>query len=205
MRPIKLFFFDTETNGLQPNGRIVEFGYIICEYDIETCIQTISTSESLRFKPFSEIPEACTKVHWITNDDVKDCPRFIEAFLTKFVVLAKEMDYIIGHNVNFDMDMIEAECGDYLKSRPDKRAKFQVWKEETRAKLLDTMLASIELCNLPWKRWPKWPKLQELHVKLFWQEFDGAHWAMADIEATARCFFELLNRGLMKVSPNPFQ
>ncbi len=204
MRPIKLFFFDTETTGVQPLGRIIEFWYIIVEFDLETHEQTIKVSESLRFKPFSEIPEWATKVHWITNDDVKDCPRFIEAFLTKFVLLAKEMDYIIGHNVNFDMEMIELECEDYLKSRPDKRTKFKAWSEETRKKLLDTMLASVELCEIPGKYWFKWPKLQELHVKLFHEEFSGAHGAMADIEATARCFFELHLRGLMKISADPF-
>ena len=61
------------------------------------------------------------------------------------------MDYIIGHNVNFDMEMIELECEDYLKSRPDKRTKFKAWSEETRKKLLDTMLASVELCEIPGK------------------------------------------------------
>ena len=38
----------------------------------------------------------------------------------------------------------------------------------------------------------KWPNLSELHIKLFGNSFDEAHNAAADVEATTRCFLELI-------------
>jgi DNA polymerase III epsilon subunit-like protein len=37
----------------------------------------------------------------------------------------------------------------------------------------------------------KYPKLKELHQFLFGEDFSNAHDAMADIEATKRCFLKL--------------
>jgi hypothetical protein len=42
-----------------------------------------------------------------------------------------------------------------------------------------------------------WPRLQELYVKLFGHEFDDAHNAMSDIDATEQCFRELRKKGLI--------
>lgn len=41
------------------------------------------------------------------------------------------------------------------------------------------------------------PILQELHNHLFNEDFDGAHDALADVKATARCFFELKRLGIL--------
>jgi DNA polymerase III epsilon subunit-like protein len=43
----------------------------------------------------------------------------------------------------------------------------------------------------------KWPKLSELHQKLFGVTFEEAHDAAVDIEATAKCFWELKRRGII--------
>jgi len=43
----------------------------------------------------------------------------------------------------------------------------------------------------------KWPKLMELHTKLFSVGFEEAHDAIADIRATAKCFFELQRLGII--------
>jgi exonuclease RNase T and DNA polymerase III len=64
---------------------------------------------------------------------------------------------------------------------------------------LCTMQATIQYCNIPGRFGPKWPKLMELYTKLFGQEFDGAHDAMADIVATKECFFELIRRGVVRL------
>jgi hypothetical protein len=62
------------------------------------------------------------------------------------------------------------------------------------------MRATIQFCALPFpsgRKGCKFPKLEELHRILFNEEFAGAHDAMADVSATARCYFELVNRGIM--------
>ena len=43
----------------------------------------------------------------------------------------------------------------------------------------------------------KWPKLEELHTFLFGESFDGAHDAMVDVKATRRCFYEMVERGVI--------
>ena len=44
---------------------------------------------------------------------------------------------------------------------------------------------------------PKWPKLYELHMLLFEKDFTSAHDAFADIEATRRCYYELIAKGII--------
>ena len=61
-----------------------------------------------------------------------------------------------------------------------------------------TMKSSIDLCKLPPVRYGsfKFPKLEELHHHLFGCSFDGAHDALEDVRATARCFFEMKKLGI---------
>lgn len=64
--------------------------------------------------------------------------------------------------------------------------------------VLDTCTeVTAELCKLPGGRGGRFklPTLTELHSYLFDQPFSEAHNATADVEATTRCFFELLRRG----------
>ena len=51
----------------------------------------------------------------------------------------------------------------------------------------------IAYCAIPPLRYGsyKWPKLSELHIQLFGTDFEEAHDASVDIQATANCFFEL--------------
>ena len=53
------------------------------------------------------------------------------------------------------------------------------------------MEASTDFCKIQCYYCYKWPKLSELHIKLFGEDFDGAHDSLAAIEATARCFWEM--------------
>ena len=61
--------------------------------------------------------------------------------------------------------------------------------------MLDTCTElTAELCKLPGGRGGKFklPTLTELHEFLFSSPFHDAHNASADVEATARCFLELI-------------
>jgi len=63
--------------------------------------------------------------------------------------------------------------------------------------VLDTCTEhTAELCKLPGGRYGKFklPTLTELHAYLFGEPFEEAHNATADVEATTRCFFELIRR-----------
>lgn len=59
------------------------------------------------------------------------------------------------------------------------------------------MLTATNYCRIPGLYGYKWPKLSELHIKLFGVDFDDAHDASVDINATEKCFWELKKRGLI--------
>jgi len=58
-----------------------------------------------------------------------------------------------------------------------------------------TMHSTTDFCAINGPYGYKWPKLSELHYKLFRTDFEEAHNAAADINATARCFWELRRLG----------
>ena len=61
-----------------------------------------------------------------------------------------------------------------------------------------TMRNTVELCGVRSANGRlKQPTLQELHSCLFAAEYASAHDAVADVDACARCYFELDRRGLV--------
>ena len=93
---------------------------------------------------------------------------------------------LIAHNMQFDEKILGAE---FLRmgclNRLDGKAKKC------------TMQASTDYCKIPGPYGNKWPKLEELHKKLFRENFDNAHSALADVRACSRCYFELRRIGVM--------
>jgi len=53
------------------------------------------------------------------------------------------------------------------------------------------MQGATHYCRLPGPRGYKWPTLAELHMELFNEPLEGAHHALVDTRACARCYFEL--------------
>jgi DNA polymerase III epsilon subunit-like protein len=60
-----------------------------------------------------------------------------------------------------------------------------------------TMERTTDFCAIKGFYGYKWPKLSELHYKLFDFHFEEAHNASIDVKATAKCFWELKNMGLI--------
>ena len=64
--------------------------------------------------------------------------------------------------------------------------------------VIDTMKIGIDICKIPnlsfyyrQSQPYKYPKLDELYYTLFNKHFDNQHDAMADIQATYDCYYEL--------------
>ena len=87
------------------------------------------------------------------------------------------------HNIGFDVNIMGAE---YVRKETETAMHDM--------KIVDTKNESTNYCAIPGGRGGqfKWPTLTELHTKLFSEGFDEAHNASADVEATARCFLELV-------------
>lgn len=97
---------DTETTGFDPKtgDRLIEVGCI----EIEDLLPTGRTFHRL-VNPERSIPAGAIAVHGITDDKVKDAPKFAEIVdeLTAFIGDAP----IIAHNAQFDRNFIDFEYG----------------------------------------------------------------------------------------------
>ena len=107
MREIVL---DTETTGLDPEQghRIVEIGCV----ELENHVPTGRTFQEY-LNPEREMGEDVIAVHGITNEFVKDKPKFKE-IAEKFLAFIGDDSKLVIHNAAFDMKFLNAEltaCG----------------------------------------------------------------------------------------------
>ena len=93
----------------------------------------------------------------------------------------------MGQNFKFDLNIMGCE---FYRSN--------INTELNNLPVLDTCTEKTALmCQIPGGRYGKFklPTFTELHEELFKQPFQEAHNATADVEATTRCFLELLRNG----------
>lgn len=190
-------FFDTETTGLP-----TQWGAPASRVDVWprmvqlACVLTDERGTTLEQRNFIirpesyHIPADATRVHRITTDRATREGVNLEAALADFAGLLDRATHLVAHNMEFDECVVGAEFHrktgrDPLPPKP----KICTMKSER----------VIGYCALPPIRYGsyKWPKLSELHAKLFGSDFEEAHDASVDIQATVRCFFKLRALGLV--------
>jgi DNA polymerase III epsilon subunit-like protein len=180
-------FFDTETTGVPRDWkapitnfdnwpRIVQLAWLI--YD-NNGTQILKNEFIIKPSGF-EIPIEASNVHGITTEYALEHGTPIEDVLLKFEKHCEKSKYLIAHNINFDSKVTSSEYLRILSRNPI-----------SKLEKMCTMESSTNYCKIPRDYGYKWPKLSELHVKLFGVDFEGAHDALADIEATAKCFWEM--------------
>lgn len=191
----KYLFFDTETTGI-PNDykapctntdnwpRLIQLGWLLTD----AAGRILSEGNHIVRPDGFEIPKAASDVHGITTEFALENGKPLLDVIFAFGADLNQADCVVGHNLDYDLHIVGAE---YVRLGYDSRIMFA-------RPTLCTMQATIQFCNIPGRFGPKWPKLMELYTKLFGQEFDGAHDAMADIVATKDCFFELIRRGVVR-------
>ena len=192
----KYLFFDTETTGIPKDykapctntdnwPRLIQLGWLLT--DAEGRI--LSEGNHIVRPDGFEIPKAASDLHGITTEFALENGKPLLDVIFAFGADLNQAECVIGHNLDYDLHIVGAE---YVRLGYDSRIMFA-------RPTLCTMQATIQYCNIPGRFGPKWPKLMELYTKLFGQEFDGAHDAMADIVATKECFFELIRRGVVRL------
>ncbi len=186
-------FFDTETTGLPRNWkapvtdlnnwpRMVQIAWILCD-DKGNRVE----SADYIIKPENfVIPQDASRVHGITTEKAINEGESLENVLNSFNKLVGQSSYIVAHNISFDEKILGAEL---------LRKKIQ--SDFDRKRKLCTMQSSTNYCKLSGPYGYKWPKLSELHIKLFGVDFEEAHDASVDINATEKCFWEMRKRGLI--------
>lgn len=193
-------FFDTETSDL-PNFKasnshpsqpwIVQLAAILTN-ECNKPFQTISLI--IRSNGLPMTPEAET-VHGISVE-IADTYGITSAnALGMFLDIASKADYLIAHNISFDFRLLSI-----MATRICQEAKDDIFQLKENKEHICTMRSTTKLCALPYpsgKAGCKWPKLEELYYFLFSETLEYAHDALADVNATRRCFFELKRRELI--------
>ena len=254
--------FDTETTGLPS-----DFTKSISDFDNwgkARCVQlawqlhnedgSLIDSSNDIIKPNGfEIPLDSIAIHGVSNNLANQNGISIEDALSKFQIALSKTTFLIGHNVQFDINVIGSE---YLRILDAQN--YPLESPLLKFKTIDTMITSTNYCKLgkegivqdissngkfkdlykfkitlsngdvgilykksesipnfkihqeviyninnkgtiKIRKGFKPPKLEELYGKLFSDDYlvINAHNGAADVNATARCFFELLRKGVI--------
>lgn len=191
-------FFDTETSNLiqfkQPNSHpsqpwVVQLACILKGPEAPT--QTISTLIYHEDLPMSK---GAQDVHNITLEMSEEYGIYPGQAFELFIKLAKNADRIIAHNMSFDWRLLTI-----LATRLGPTALKDLETLKSTPKVC-TMRTTSSLCKLPFpsgKGGYKWPKLEELYYFLFLETLIGGHDALVDVQATIRCYDELIERGVL--------
>lgn len=184
-------FFDTETTGLPRDyeapasdtlnwPRMVQLSWILTDSQGNV----LSVHDCIVRPDGFEIPEQAASIHGISTERAMREGAPLDSVLTVFLQTLDSAEYIVGHNISFDIHIVDSE---FIRRGVDASL--------APMKAYCTMLAGTDYCKLPGNYGHyKWPKLQELHKKLFGTEFDDAHNSAADVEATCKCFWEMRRR-----------
>lgn len=201
----KFLFIDTETNGLPADytkpgtdtdnwPRCIQLAYALIT--AESPKDLIKCGDWI-IKPNGwEISGKITALTGISMEQAEELGVPIAYALDTFALVYSQADYVVAHNFAFDWPVLTAEYT---------RLGLEV---PTGAFEICTMKSPevINFCAIPAssaQRYRsqkyKWPKLQELYKKLFDHEFEGAHNAFSDVSALSRCFFELVEMGVLAI------
>lgn len=180
------------------NARLVSFSYALYNGNGEEL-----TSDTLLVVPSYnfEISEEATKIHGITR---KMC---IEdgLLITKIADILSEklenVNIIVGHNIQFDLNIIKSEL---CRIKRD-----DIIKRIINIRDICTMFYSSSVTKLPFpnptKNYDsshvsyKPPSLAELFKFLFGTDLQNAHCSKYDVSNCAKCFFELVKRNIIKI------
>ncbi len=156
----RIVVFDCETTGTdRVNDQIIE----LC---VQFGLDEAARSQTWRIKPTCAIHPGAQAVHGISMAELVDCPSFSEV-ADAIAAVFLETDVIVGYNLAFDIDMLQAAYARAGRPGPDFGGKqivdaFRLWQQ----------------CE------PR--SLQHAHQRFVGNGFASAHSASADVAATGR-------------------
>lgn len=162
-----IIVFDVETTGTDRRRDQV----------IELCVQfglgDDAPSQTWRIRPAVEISAGAQAVHGISMEDLAGCPTF-GAYRDEILAIFDQAEVLVGYNLAFDIDMLQAEFERLGGRRLDLDGKkvvdaFRLWQQ----------------CE------PR--SLQHAHQRFVGETFAEAHSAAADVAATGRVLLGMLD------------
>jgi len=185
--------FDTETTGLPKRWdapisdtdnwpRCIQIAWQLHD-DMGNCIE----HQDYLVQPDGfNIPYDAEKIHGISTALAEKDGITLGEVLEKFNIALSKTKFVVGQNVGFDVNIMGAEF-----------YRLGINNDLQELPVLDTCTeTTASLCQIPGGRGGKFklPTLTELHTHLFGTAFGEAHNATADVEATTRCFLELIRK-----------
>jgi len=185
--------FDTETTGLPKrfNAPLTETDNwprcIQIAWQLHDEMGKLIEHQDYLIKPEGfNIPFDAERIHGISTELALTQGVALGEVLKKFNIALDKAKFVVGQNVNFDLNIMGCEFH-----------RMQMETPLNQMPILDTCTEiTADLLKLPGGRGGKFklPTLTELHQFLFDTPFAEAHNATADVEATTRCFLELIKR-----------
>ncbi len=185
--------FDTETTGLPKrwDAPITDTDNwprcIQLAWQIHDEIGKLVEHHDYLIKPDGfDIPYDSEKIHGISTALAEEQGVPLQEVLEKFNLALNKAKFVVGQNIGFDLNIMGCEF-----------YRYGVNSNMVDMPVLDTCTeVTAELLKIPGGRGGRFklPNLTELHSYLFGVPFAEAHNATADVEATTRCFLELVRR-----------
>ncbi len=183
--------FDTETTGLPKswNAPITDTDNwpraIQIAWQLHDELGNVIEHNDFLIKPDGfNIPYDAERIHGVSTDLAIEQGIELDEGLRLFNEALDKTKFVVGQNVGFDVNIMGCEFH-----------RLGVESKLTQLSVLDTCTEhTAKLCQIPGGRGGKFklPTLTELHNHLFGIGFGEAHNATADVEATTRCFLELI-------------
>ena len=185
--------FDTETTGLPKRWnapitdvdnwpRCIQIAWQLHD-ELGNCIE----HQDYLIRPDGfNIPYDAEKIHGISTELATEQGLALSEVLELFNIALSKTTFVVGQNLGFDLNIMGCEFH-----------RLQVASPLSELPVLDTCTEkTASMCQIPGGRGGKFklPTLTELHQFLFHKPFGEAHNATADVEATTRCFLELIRR-----------
>ncbi|WP_289644263.1 DNA polymerase III subunit alpha [Maribacter aestuarii] len=185
--------FDTETTGLPKNWNapITDTDNwprcIQIAWQLHDAMGNLVEHQDYLVRPDGfNIPYDAEQIHGISTALAEQKGVALHEVLEKFNEAMSKTKFIVGQNVGFDLNIMGAEFH-----------RLGIENPLQELPVLDTCTEhTAQLCQIPGGRGGKFklPTLTELHQYLFGEPFGEAHNATADVEATTRCFLELVRK-----------
>lgn len=192
---MSILFIDTETTGLPlrnnltrelsdpkdfqkyDNARLIEVAYKITSPADKSFLLTSSTlvkNETLKIEN--------TSIHGISTELALEQGKNVSELLDEILddLNTYDVQKIVAHNIEFDLNILLAECYRYNKLE-------LIQKLSNINEKYCTMKEAQKLFNFK-----KFPKLKELYEYLFQKTFENQHTALSDCNACLKCFNEMM-------------
>jgi DNA polymerase III epsilon subunit-like protein len=180
---MKILVVDTETTGLPPKQKLTPGNVHLFPHVVQLSFMFTET-DSPKIEMFDYLIHSpvsvgeSERIHQISDTMIKAQGFDFQDIYPILALRMAEADLVVGHNLEFDMLMLRAQC-----------LRLTVPFYEPPCQYC-TMRSGTDICNLrvPGRESPKFPKLVELYERLFQESPTELHNAKTDVLACYRCF-----------------